>query len=234
MTLDFILERPKLEFIGPEQDRIALFTDTLSLPPSVLPAKSYRSKSGATRTVRYFVDRNPVFLSAAEHGAALSAGFVYVDAGGDTTGGFRSYLAQYRRLFQAAENFRLVYVASHSRLVSAATRDFRKAMRQDTESAPEPITETGRLLAHFEARRNHEERNYTGFDTAAMKRLSRELKEFSGARYDALFALYKTQGTAGVLSELGEGRTAQMPAGGVFEVCVLPFSYGFLGDQWAA
>jgi hypothetical protein len=234
MALDFILGRPHAEFVGPEEERIALFTDILGLPISVLPAKSYRSNTGATRTVRYFVDRNPVFLSAAGEGAAPAVGFAYVDAGSDTTAGFRSYLGQYRRLFERLGNFRVVYVASHSRLVPAAGKDFRKALGPEANAALGMQPETARLLAHFEARLCHESRDYSGFDTAKIQRLSRELKEFSGPQYDALFGLYKAQGTARVLAELAEMAAVPTAQRGIFEACVLSYSYAFLGDSWVA
>ncbi|MGA2435197.1 MAG: hypothetical protein ABSG25_07920 [Bryobacteraceae bacterium] len=234
MALDFILSRKDVQFIATERERVALFRETLRVPISALPAKSYQSKGGGTRTVRYFVDRNPVFISAAAEGAVPVVGFAYIDAGSDTTAGFRTYLAQYRRLFKALDNFLIVYVSSHSRLVPAASKDFRKALRSEAASSSGPQPETVRLLAHFEARLCHERRDYAGFDTAKLQRLSRELKELSGPRYDALFTLYRTEGTASVLRELGESAAIQAPEKGSFEGCVLGYSYAFLGDEWAA
>src|SRR5208283_2960178 len=204
---DFVLSHPEAEFFPTEQDRIALFTERLGLPITVLPVKSYVSKSRTNRTVRYFVDKNPVFLSAATDGAAPPVTFAYIHASSDTTAGFRTFLAQYRRLFEALPTFRLIFVASNSRLVPAARKDFRKALHSGARSGSAEH-EADRLLAHFEARLCHERREYSGFDTARIQRLSRELKEFAGPKFDWLFALYKTQGTARVLAEIAPERAA--------------------------
>jgi hypothetical protein len=233
MALDFVLSHPEAEFFATEQERVALFTERLGLPITVLPAKSYVSKSRASRTVRYFVDKNPVFLPAATEGAAPAVAFAYIHASSDTTAGFRTFLAQYQRLFEALPAFRLVFVASNSRLVPIARKDFRKALHSGARSGAAE-RETDRLLAHFEARLCHERRDYSGFDTAGIQRLSRELKEFAGPKFDWLFAQYKTQGTARVLAEIAPERVAEGQGKGIFEAYVLGHSYEFVGDGWPA
>jgi hypothetical protein len=233
MALDFVLTHPEAEFFPTEQDRIALFTNRLGLPITVLPAKSYLSKSRTSRTVRYFVDKNPVVLPAARDGAAPAVTFAYIHAASDTTAGFRTYLAQYRRLFEALPAFRVIFVASNSRLVPVARKDFGKALHSGAPSGSVD-SQTDRLVAHFEARLFHERRDYSGFDAAKIQRLSRELKEFSGPKFDWLFALYKTQGTARLLAEIAPERAAEEHGRGVFEACILGHSYEFVGDGWPA
>jgi len=216
MTLDFVLAHPETECFPTEQDRTAFFTERMGLPLDVLPAKIYTGISRASRTVRYFVDKNPAFLSAANEGAAPAVGFVYIHAASDTTAGFRTYLAQYRRLLEVLPGFRLVFVATNSRLVPAAEKDFKKMLRSD-EQLHGADKETERLLAHFEARLHHERRNYSGFDTAKLQRLSRELKEFSGPRFDWLFTLYKAHGSARVLAKIAPVSLAKSPEKGSIE-----------------
>ncbi|MGO9096964.1 MAG: hypothetical protein ACLQGV_17290 [Bryobacteraceae bacterium] len=230
MALDLILSHPEAQFLATEHDRVELFTDILKLPRTTLPVKFYASKARATRTARYFVDRNPIFLSAAAEGAAPIVGFAYIDAGGDTTAGFRSYLAQYRRLLAALEGFRLVYVASTSRFVEQARKDFSKLLGFDDSMGRERAIEPARLIEHFQARACHERRDYTGFDMAKIDRLADELKQFSGPRFDALFRVFQSQGAPDMLAELARLKTAKAAAHGVFEAQVLPHSYAFLGE----
>lgn len=225
MMLDFVLGHPDDQFFATEPERVSLFTEVLGLPKSVLPAKNYASRSKQSRTVRYFVDKNPVFLSAAANGAAPAVTFAYLDAGSETIAGFKSYLAQYRSLFQALDRFRLVYAANRPKFFPAATREFQK-----TEERGGDI---GRLVEHFAARWCHERGDYSGFTTEKIERLRRELREFSGARYDALFAVFEREGRAGLLAKLGQAGTARTRSTGVFETCILDRSYDFLGPAWA-
>jgi hypothetical protein len=226
MILDYVLSHPDAQFFASEQERVSLFTETLGLPESVLPVKYYTSRTKHSRTTRYFVDKNPVYLSAVGEGAALAVSFAYVDAGDETTAGLKSYLAQYRRLFLALESFRLVYVANRNKHFTAAARDFQKLASGGTD--------TERLLQHFDARQRHERGNYSGFTTEGIERLRRELREFSGPRYDALFAAFQRDGRAGLLARLGQlERQTGTHFGGVFETCLLPHSYDFMGPAWA-
>lgn len=231
MALDFVLAHPEAEFFATERERVALFTERLRLPFTVLPAKSYVSKSRGSRTVRYFVDKNPVFLSAAADGAAPSVAFAYIHAASGTTAGFRTYLAEYRRLFEALPAFRLIFVATDSGLIPAARKDFAKALSSSVRVASQD-GDTERLMAHLEARSRHERRDYSGLDTGGIKRLSRELRAFSGPKFDRLFNLYKTGGAALVRAEIAPEMPPELPARGVFEVCILAHSYAFVGDGW--
>ena len=183
--------------------------------------------------MRYFVDKNPVFLPAAPEGGARTVGFAYIQAASDTTAGLRTYLEQYRRLLKAVPAFRLVFVTTDSKLIPAAKKAFSKMVGCGVPSQG-PDRETQRLLEHFDARICHEHRDYSGFDTAGLQRLSRELREFSGARFDWLFTLYKAGGRARVLAEIAPGSGAEESAKASFEACILEHSYKFVGDGWAA
>ncbi len=230
MTLDFILSHPEAQFLGSESERVALFTDVLKLPKTILPVKFYASKGRGSRTARYFVDRNPIFIRAAAEGAAPAVGFAFIDPGADTTAGFRTYLAQYRRLFAALENFRLVFVANSSRHVEAAQKDFTKVLGFAESSDPERTVDPARLVEHFQARACHERRDYSGFDMDKIHQLADDLKQFGGPKFDALFRIFQAQGAPAVVAEMARLRAAKITPNGLFEAQILPHSYTFLGE----
>jgi hypothetical protein len=164
-----------------------LFTEKLKLPPAIFPSKVYSGKGPASRTVRYFVDRNPIFVSPAAEGGAPVVSFAYIDASKETTAGFRTYLVQYRSLLRALGKSRLVYVANSAQRFEQAGRDFAKLLGLNEETNPLGRVDGARLREHFEARACHERRDYRGFDMAKLDRLSRELREFKGPAFEALF-----------------------------------------------
>ena len=229
MTLDFVLSHPESQFMPTERERIDLFTDILKLSRTILPAKFYTSKSRASRTVRYFVDKNPIFLSPAAEDAAPVVSFAYIDAGSETTAGFRSYLAQYRRLLGALPKFRLVYVANTANLFEEAGKDFTKLLGLDDSADRLRSVDPGRLLEHFEARARHERRDYRGFDMTRLNRLSNELREFKGPTFDGLFGILQSMGAPAMLAELTRLKAARATPNGTFEAEILPYRYTFLG-----
>jgi hypothetical protein len=229
MALDFVLSHLQAQFLATECERVELFTDILKLHRTILPAKFYASKGGTNKTIRHFVDRNPLFLCAAAEGTAPVVGFAYINTGTATTAGFRSYLEQYRRLLGALGNFRLVYVANKTEMFAQARQDFTKVLALDISSDRERTVSADLLLEHFEARARHERRDYKGFDTARINRLAKELREFTGPRFNALFGIFQTQGTHAMLLELARLKAARTVPHGIFELQILPYSYAFLG-----
>ena len=206
-----------------------LFADVLKLPRTVLPAKFYSSKSGANKTVRYFVGRNPIFLSPAAEGGAPVVSFAYIDASNETTAGFRTYLAQYRGLLGALDKFRLIYVAKEAERFEQAGKEFARILAPEESVERLRSVDPNRLIDHFLARMCHERRDYQGFDTAKIQRLAMELKEFKGPAFDSLFEIFRSQGSAPILAELSRFKSAKAQPEGTFETQFLPYSYAFLG-----
>ena len=64
VQMDFLLENPGHDFLETESDKVNLFCESLAVPKDVLPAKVYEGGPGSHTTVRYFVDKFPLFLAA--------------------------------------------------------------------------------------------------------------------------------------------------------------------------
>jgi hypothetical protein len=144
--------------------------------------------------------------------------------------GFRSYLAQYRSLLGALENFRLVYVANSAARFEQVGKDFARALGLDIRSDRERTVDGDRLLEHFEDRVRHERHDYRGFDTARINRLADELREFRGPQFEALFAIFQEAGGPAMLAEVARIKAVKRAPHGVLETEILPYSYAFLGQ----
>ncbi len=232
MTLDFVLAHPTARFLTTERERVQYFTQDLRIPLTALPTKHYVSKkSQQSKTARHFVDKNPIFLSSGTEGAAPVVSFVYVDAGSETAAGFRTYLAQYRRLFDALKVFRVLYVGTRQMLFGAARREFEKVVLCPHGDRPS----VERLLAHFEQREPFERKDISGFTTETMKQYLRERKAFTGVRYDALYEVFQREGKAAFLARFDKVfEQADSMGMADFETYLLPDRYGFMGVSWAS
>src|SRR3989449_9377794 len=60
--LDFVLSHPQCEYLETEPEQVSYFWDQLKVPTHFLPAKIYYGQKSSQPTVRYFVDRFPIFL----------------------------------------------------------------------------------------------------------------------------------------------------------------------------
>ncbi len=229
MTLDFVLRHPAVQVLSTEDEKLDLFTETLKLSPVILPSKVYNGKGHASRTVRYFVDRNPIFLTPAAEGAAPVVSFAYIDASSESTAGFRTYLLQHRSLLQGLETSRLVYVANSAERFDRAAKDFAELLGLNEATDALGSVDGTRLLQHFEARACHERNDYRGFDTAKIERLRCDLREFKGPAFDALFGVFQSQGAGAMLAELARLKALKRTPQVTFETELIPHSYAFLG-----
>ena len=63
VLLDFVVANLGFAYFETEQEKIAFFCEELAVAKEFLPAKVYEGGAGTRPTVRYFVDKFPLFLA---------------------------------------------------------------------------------------------------------------------------------------------------------------------------
>ena len=63
VLLDFILANREAEYLETEPDKINFFCEKLGIAKEFLPGKVYEGGRGSRPTIRYFVDKFPLFLA---------------------------------------------------------------------------------------------------------------------------------------------------------------------------
>jgi hypothetical protein len=112
-----VLKRGHATIFETEQNEVRFFCDELGVSKDSLPAKVYEGGPDSKPTLRYFVDKFPLFLSSPFSGAPLVVTLSYVDSGFETSSHFVSHLGAYQGLFRQLTSFRFLYIA---RVASAA------------------------------------------------------------------------------------------------------------------
>src|ERR1700692_896474 len=84
VLLDFILANQDLNYFETEQDKVSFFCDELGVPKDSLPAKVYEGGPESKPTLRYFLDKFPLFLSSPFSGAPPVVTLSYVASGSET------------------------------------------------------------------------------------------------------------------------------------------------------
>jgi hypothetical protein len=187
VQMDFLLENPAHHFLETESDKINLFCESLAVPKDVLPAKVYEGAPGSGSTVRYFVDKFPLFLAPPFSGAAPVVTFGFVDSGTGSLWSFAAHLAAYHGLFRHLKAFRLLYIAPR-------TTEFRRAEDRFRASVKQPLQSdiSGELLRYFGVRRKWEKHEYVVPVTADFEFLNEARRRFHGERFESLYQAWLT------------------------------------------
>jgi hypothetical protein len=234
MALDFVLAHRQHFYLATERDKVNYFTESLGIDSSKLPAKRYRSRDGSRTTTRYFVDKQPVFLSGAgRSGAPPVVSFCYIDEGLASLSRFETFLSQYRPLFGCLPEFSVVYVATAPLHFEIARRVFHSFSGGPLMTSPAgPIDpRTRRLLDYYESRFLYETKQWETFDRAKLVRLRQDRQKHAGPENEGLYDQWKTGGDSIVIQRL-EGRTitpVSTPKVS-FSAYLVNEEYGFLGS----
>jgi hypothetical protein len=87
VLLDFILADPEVEYLETEQDKVTFFCEKQGIAKEFLPGRVYEGGPGSRPTLRYFVDKFPMFIAAPFSGPPPVVTFSYVDSLPDTSRG---------------------------------------------------------------------------------------------------------------------------------------------------
>lgn len=204
MALDFVLEHQELSYLATEAEKVEYFTSIAHVPLENLPAKRYQSPRTGQSTLRYFVEKFPIFVSAPGTDEP-SVRFCYVDEGVVSTDGFKTFLAHYQPLFSSLTGYRIVYVAALPYLAEKARRTFEGNQRNGSTAPLDPLTRD--LLNYFQDRRKYEARDFSGFDTARIVHYREQKQRFVGFGFDDLYRLWLEEGDIAVLRRNSQGTT---------------------------
>jgi hypothetical protein len=181
VLLDFILENLDCKFLETEQEKVHLFCETLDVPKDALPAKVYEGGPHSRPTLRYFVDKFPLFLTPQASLSLPVATFSYVDSGSASIANFGVHLAAYQGLFRHLSAFRFVYIAPRTAAFPRAEKRFRSFVKEPLE-----IDVSSEILRYFSVRQKWERHEYVVPVTDDLEFLSEARRRFHGPRFETL------------------------------------------------
>ena len=233
MGLDFILAHREYTYLATEEEKLDHFVRILKIDPSNLPTKLYHGSKSTEATVRYFVEKYPVFIGPVPHMGGLPVvSFCFIDEGMVSLSRFETYLAQYGSLFASLSEFQLIYVAASEAHFGRAQRMFERFVNQGTDglNGAGNDSEIQGLLAYFKARRLYEAKQFALFDRAGLIGLRDAQERFSGKENEALYERWKQAGDE-VLGQIPAPKSsAAAQIWGTFSTYLLEHDYGLFGD----
>jgi len=187
LGLSFILENREYHYFETETDKVRYFCETLKVKKQFLPARIYDGAPGTTPTVRYFVDKFPLFLAPVS-GDSFSpvVTFTYLDSGADSLDSFVTHLGAYQPLFRELLKFRFLFI-------SAAPTNFGRA-RDKFDSlvkAPIEVSGSGNIVRYFQIRKAWENREYVTPVASDLEFLRSSMERYQGEHFEKLFQNWK-------------------------------------------
>ena len=191
LLLDFIIAHPHHNYLETEQAKVAYFCEQLGLPKRSLPAKAYVGSCSAEPTLRYFVDKYPLFFDASDAAISPVVTFSYVDPGYVGIAGFANHLNAYIPLLRSLPRFRFLYIANSAANFKRAEERFSALVR-----APFGADVSTELLRYFRLRKAWEMKRYGLFSNDEIGWLNDATRRFQGERFEGLYTAWLS-GNAG-------------------------------------
>ena len=187
VLLDFILANQGLAYFETEQDKVSFFCETLGVSKDFLPAKVYEGRPGSHPTIRYFVDKFPLFLAAPLPGACPVVTLSYVDSGFEAASSFVAHLGAYQGLFRQLRSFRFLYIGAKEAYFQKAEERFRSLVRRPLESEV-----SGNILRYFQIRKKWDNREYVVPVADDFEFLNEARRRFQGDRFETLYQAWRS------------------------------------------
>ena len=185
VLLDFVIANQQYDYLETEERKVEYFCNELGLTKGSLPTKTYEGSSGNAPTLRYFVDKYPLFLDSSRPSSSSVVTLSYVDPGYSTLAGFANHLNAYRLLFRELTEFRFL-------LISNSAVHFADAEKCFSSLVKAPIsTEIGAdVLRYFRLRKAWDLKKYALFSNNEIEWLNAATRQFQGDRFDSLHAAW--------------------------------------------
>jgi hypothetical protein len=192
VLLDFVLANPDYDYLETEEDKVHFFCETLGLPKKVLPAKTYEGSSRSEPTLRYFVDKFPLFLDQTEPCSPPVVTLSYVDPGQASLAGFANHLHAYMPLFRQLGEFAFLYIANSPVHFERAEDCFSSMVRVSLEADV-----SSEILRYFRLRNAWEMKKYGSLSASDIEWLKDATQRFHGDRFEGSYRAW----ASGVLTE---------------------------------
>ena len=182
--LDFVLSHPQWKYLETEPEKISFFCDRLQVPIHFLPSKIYHGQRTSQPTVRYFVDRFPMFLGSDACSPAVT--FTYLQGAEASLTEFVHHLEAYLPLFRQLSEFRFLYLAKVDSHFEKA-----KELFDSLVAIPLGSDASADLLRYFQIRKAWDLSRYTSLTEADLIFRNQAKTRFAGERFEHLYRGWK-------------------------------------------
>ncbi len=183
--LDFVLANQDRTYLETEPEKVRYFCDQLKVPNHFLPSKTFHGQRTSQPTVRYFVDKFPMFLGN-EVSPSPVVTFTYIQGSEANMTDFVHHLETYLPLFRQLSEFRFLYLAR-------ADSHFEKAKEMFKSLVMIPLQSDAAkdIIRYFEVRKAWDLKQYASLTEADLIFRNEAKRRFPGDRFEHLYRGWK-------------------------------------------
>src|SRR5580658_6716259 len=184
--LDFVLFHPQWKYLETEPEKVSFFCDQLKVPNHSLPSKIYHGQRTSQPTVRYFVDKFPMFLANDASSPSPVVTFTYLQGLEARLTELVRHLEVYLPLFRQLSEFRFLYLARVDSHFENAKQLFNSLV-----SIPLGSDVSADLLRYFQIRKTWDLSRYASLTEADLIFRNQAKTRFAGPRFEHLYRVWK-------------------------------------------
>jgi hypothetical protein len=181
---DFVLAHLDFAYLETEPEKRAYFEQTLGISAHLLPSRTYHGQTTSQPTVRFFVDRFPMFVVPSSSPPVVA--FSYIQPAEANLTEFARHLAEYLPLFRELPALRFIYLARDGSHFDKARELFDALVTIPLGSSP-----VNDLLRYFAIRKAWDLRQYGAVSEADLIFRNQSKERFSAPRFEHLYRGWK-------------------------------------------
>ena len=178
--LDFVLSHPQWKYLETEPEKVSFFCNQLKIPNHFLPSKLYLGQRTSQPTLRYFVDKFPMFLGDDDSSPVVT--FTYLQGQETNFTGFVQHLQAYLPLFRQLTEFRFLYLARFDSHFEKAKELFNSLV-----TIPLGSDVSADLVRYFQIRKAWDLSKYGSVTDADLIFRNQAQSRFVGQRFEHLY-----------------------------------------------
>jgi len=196
--LDFVLSHPHWNYLETEPEKVDFFCQRLKVLTHFLPSKIYHGQKTSQPTVRYFVDKFPMFFP--DDASSPVVTFTYLQGPEARLTDFVHHLEAYLPLFRQLSEFHFLYLARADFTFEQAKNLFNSMV-----AIPLGSDISGDLLRYFHIRKDWDLARYASLTEADLIFRNQAKTRFAGPRFEHLYRGWKVGRVTdtGVAQEFG-------------------------------
>lgn len=150
--LDFVLRHPQHDYLEGEAEKVQYFEDRFQIRPQEMPGRTYRGANKVPDTIRYFVDKFPLFLDSTENNDPRVT-LTFIDQGLGNLEAFKTHLDAYSSFLSRINRFAFLFASPDAELFTAAEKLFKEVADPQPGNLSQQVARYFKLRAAFEAKR---------------------------------------------------------------------------------
>jgi hypothetical protein len=222
--LDFILGHLHFDYFEGEFDKVQYFQEQFHIRPQEMPGRTYAGANQVPDTIRYFVDKFPLFLDSSTPAQPLVT-LTYIDPGFGNLSAFRTHLRSYSIFLSRLPRFAFLFAGPDNCLFPKAERLFAQ------EISPRSGELSAQVIRYFRLRSAWEAKRYEALSNDDLEFLNHARQCFSGELFEATYRKWQTGAVAEseLVAQL-DGRSGRKQEI-TFSTCLLPRDYSSFGQN---